>query len=726
MENLLLAFINDPYNDINNFELGYSYHEMGQTASALSYYLRCAEFSNDKNLVCECLLRMSMCLSTQGNRDNMEIVCIQHAISVIPESPEANYLMSLYYSYRKKWIESYMFSCMGLLNKKKINFRKKFVYCDEYQLLFQKAYAGYNKGKLKESKEIYNELLINTNIDKLHLDLVKNNLSEFSNTDTDTNTDTYIENKIGNVLKYDNALYTLENYHKGKSSVFKLYVNCPISDCIRRGYKWEEHNHEIIDKYVTPDSVCVEVGSHIGSISVKLSKSCKKLYCFEPLKESFELLSQNLSMNECNNVVLHKIGLSNKNELSNIDFISNNNPGGSGLYYNSQKVNSDIIELKDKYLIELITLDSLNIDKLDYLKIDVEGYEKNVIEGCYESIKRFKPYIVMEIFENMNTFNRLSIDKIKLRYKDIINLGYNVRLIWGNDYLFEPITEFISESIIECDNFNKIDIVLQGPFNDNVLFISKYYLELDFVNNIIISCWEDDIISESNNDRIIIIQNKKPIQVGSGNKNLQIISSLNGLKKVETEFAIKIRNDQRYTHESMNQMYCFYEKYKERKLKFYHDEQKPRNRICVSGNFAEFSFHPRDHLFWGNREDLIDLFSLPLDTWSITDKIKYIKPEDYSLYYEYFIRSETYLGAHYLANFNRKINYYLLDPKKYLYDNSECYQETKILSDNLTPKVFKSFPREGIDLEWYKYQWETYPYDSQKENFGERWHEDGL
>ena len=99
MEDLLLQFINDPYNDINNFELGYCYENIGQTASALSYYLRCAEFTNDKKLACECLLRMSLCLSKQGNRDTMEIVCIQHAISILPDSPEANYLMSLYQYY---------------------------------------------------------------------------------------------------------------------------------------------------------------------------------------------------------------------------------------------------------------------------------------------------------------------------------------------------------------------------------------------------------------------------------------------------------------------------------------------------------------------------------------------------------------------------------------------------------------------------------------------------
>ena len=74
-----------------------------------------------------------------------------------------------------------------------------------------------------------------------------------------------------------------------------------------------------------------------------------------------------------------------------------------------------------------------DIEKLDYLKIDVEGYEKNVIEGGYETIKRCKPFIVMEVYENMNTFNKLSIDEIKQRYQKIINIGYNVENIWEND-----------------------------------------------------------------------------------------------------------------------------------------------------------------------------------------------------------------------------------------------------------------------------------------------------
>ena len=87
----------------------------------------------------------------------------------------------------------------------------------------------------------------------------------------------------------------------------------------------------------------------------------------------------------------------------------------------------------------------------------------------------------------------MEIYEIKLRYKDLIDLGYEIEKIWANDYLFKIKQNIVME--IE-DVTNKLDIVLQGKYNDKVLFISEYYLQLDFINNIIISCWEDDTLPE--------------------------------------------------------------------------------------------------------------------------------------------------------------------------------------------------------------------------------------
>ena len=37
----LIKYINNPYNDLNNFNLACEYHNSGHTAAALSFYLRC-------------------------------------------------------------------------------------------------------------------------------------------------------------------------------------------------------------------------------------------------------------------------------------------------------------------------------------------------------------------------------------------------------------------------------------------------------------------------------------------------------------------------------------------------------------------------------------------------------------------------------------------------------------------------------------------------------------
>jgi len=316
----------------------------------------------------------------------------------------------------------------------------------------------------------------------------------------------------------------------------------------------------------------------------------------------------------------------------------------------------------------------------------------------------------------------LSIELYKSKDTPEFYLPYIKHNLLFFKYSEEQIQEFRNNKPQNLDNL--IDIVLQGQYTDYVDEVANYYLQLPFVNNIIISCWRGDKTQELHNPRVKYIRSILPSNPGTNNRNLQIISSLAGLKQVETEFAVKMRNDQKFTLDSMIKMYKFYQENKERLLTFSNNETKPKNRICVSGNFKPLPFHPRDHVFWGNTEDLIDLFNIPLDS-NIQDKINIKKDELYQ-YYDSFVRTESYIGSHYCANFDKRINKWLLKPEKYLYDNSEFYHEAQLLSDELTPKIFKSFPKEGIDLEWPKNGWSTYPYDIQKEYFKEYWHEEGL
>ena len=178
----LIAMIYDPYNPMTNFNLAAKYHDIGQTAIALSYYLRCAEFTNDDILACEALLRASLCVSTQNGRDAKEIHLIRHAISVLPHCPQANLLQSHYYSYRGQWLKAYTIVCNALQHIKSHSIVKSFIldtpwYNGKVSLLFQKAFTGTEIGKIQQSKDIYIDLLCNYELNEEYIALIKKNLS---------------------------------------------------------------------------------------------------------------------------------------------------------------------------------------------------------------------------------------------------------------------------------------------------------------------------------------------------------------------------------------------------------------------------------------------------------------------------------------------------------------------------------------------------------------------
>ena len=70
LQTLLNRFVIDPENDYNNLWLAKHYHSIGQTASAISYYIRTAERTEDQTLMYACLLTASDCFHSQGCRND--------------------------------------------------------------------------------------------------------------------------------------------------------------------------------------------------------------------------------------------------------------------------------------------------------------------------------------------------------------------------------------------------------------------------------------------------------------------------------------------------------------------------------------------------------------------------------------------------------------------------------------------------------------------------------
>lgn len=242
-------------------------------------------------------------------------------------------------------------------------------------------------------------------------------------------------------LTKDPTVYTIENYHNGEDAYFNLFKYCGVSDCIRRGVKWEEHNHRLIDQYVNKDSIAIEVGAHIGTITTKLSKVANEVHAFEPIETTFDMLRTNLNLNNCSNTTIYQAGCGDRVKKTKVKWISDNNAGGTGLEGGVLTKDSNIDE---DIIVDVVTLDSMQFDRVDYIKIDAEGYEELVIKGAENIIIKNKPLIVMELF-NKDTFNNHKIDaaratdeEIKERFGFLINLGYIYEHVYFEDFVFIP------------------------------------------------------------------------------------------------------------------------------------------------------------------------------------------------------------------------------------------------------------------------------------------------
>jgi tetratricopeptide (TPR) repeat protein len=156
---ILKSFIGNPDKDDNNFALGWLYFSKQQFPSALSFFLRCAEFSENKDLVYESLIMVGKCLFLQGNRDTSTKTAFKNAIAYCPERPEAYLMLSFLSERRGEWIDAHTWTSVAnhnVTNAKKTNIDIGY---KEEIVLFQKALSTFHIGLHLKSKDLFYDLV---------------------------------------------------------------------------------------------------------------------------------------------------------------------------------------------------------------------------------------------------------------------------------------------------------------------------------------------------------------------------------------------------------------------------------------------------------------------------------------------------------------------------------------------------------------------------------------
>jgi FkbM family methyltransferase len=232
-----------------------------------------------------------------------------------------------------------------------------------------------------------------------------------------------IENKNGiNNIDYDKSYL-----EKVVASNFQFIIHkndgC-IADCLRSGQLYEKFFVTYIRHYINPNKNIIDLGANIGTHSVIYSNYTNgTVYSFEPQKTVFDILSKNIQLNNCKNVVPFNFGASNTNSVfyMNAYYDKYENQGAFRIDESLNESNGLKIECK--------VIDELGLTNIGYIKIDVEGHEYKALQGMEQLIIRDKPIIMIEIHDSCPDKN----DTISL----LVKLGYNKHCKLSHcDYIF--------------------------------------------------------------------------------------------------------------------------------------------------------------------------------------------------------------------------------------------------------------------------------------------------
>lgn len=169
----------------------------------------------------------------------------------------------------------------------------------------------------------------------------------------------------------------------------KLIDGDRIADHVERKGSFEPQTLAAWAKLVKPGKVALDIGAYTGLFSISAGLLGANVVSIEPIARLVKRLKENASLNGVA-LTIHNVAASDKS-------------GAGTIAHNSAVAFSAGASLVRKSgprdAVKIITIDLLGLSDVAAIKIDVERHEAAVLRGARETLKRWRPSLLVEALD---------------------------------------------------------------------------------------------------------------------------------------------------------------------------------------------------------------------------------------------------------------------------------------------------------------------------------------
>ncbi|MFI5250787.1 MAG: FkbM family methyltransferase [Bacteroidota bacterium] len=215
---------------------------------------------------------------------------------------------------------------------------------------------------------------------------------------------------------------------------------------------YEPYESKLFLENLKPNSILFDVGANIGYYSLLASSKILdgEIISFEPYLPIFEVLNENIKLNNIRNVHTYNTAIANYKGSSKL-FLASDNQGDHRLYHTPGRNHVDVPVIS----IDLFIAESQIVPTI--IKIDTQGFDYYVLLGLENLLQSSGELI---IFTEFWIYGNIQSGVDSIRYFDFLRYHFSdIRYIdESTNTSYEVDFDFIKNECLKYNNFNHVNL----------------------------------------------------------------------------------------------------------------------------------------------------------------------------------------------------------------------------------------------------------------------------